>query len=1040
MTAADDSPAGILLSVHMINFLKHDNLLIDLKPHVNFITGRNGSGKSSILVALAVGLGSNSKTSGRGNNMVGLIKDGRNEATIIITIKNIPSGYKMEQYGDKIVVTRKLRRTGTQSYEISNFPKGGNAHDELVRILQFYNIQIDNPCSIMHQDTAREFIGSSSPQRKYDLFMRGTLLTALKNDMNKITTNINLVEQKKDERLLEQKEVNDVFSKVQEQYETVEEAQDIKNRINDLENELVWSYYRISATKRDKIEADLQNAQNRLEEANQALEVKRKAAEEAKRNKEESEKRVSNALKEVQKIKAEKDKVAKQLDTIKINRSNKKRELVRLTNQISRSQSELTKKNKEKSDLERKKEDHDNNNERNRKIAELEEKETEAQRELNNVEGELNEIIERYRGTEPILQNIKIDLHDKEAEYKSISEKLTSIQNVYSTNTQTNSLTNQIRNQSHRFSFPPIGPLSLYITLKDQSWGIAVQQIIGNLLDCFIVNSHEDELELRKMAGKQPSFSIIIGDYTRPRFNYNTNTPKGCQLMIDIINIKSEEITGRSKRSQATITANTRDIITNFLIDIKVVDRILCTEDETLARKIAFSQNHQYMTIVKSGVQYKYQNGYEVRSGAQSKQCRIGIDETQRIAQLEAKKNNAAQERDEIKKRFSEANKEMARLKDSRKQLERRRQECKDNLIRIQKKLRSVPDEASDFDTKLNVIIESIQSIEESIANDQNKLPELEKEIDKLKNDKSSLLEQINSFSGELFKADDFKKESDKYYNLERNAQIELDKAQRVKNQIDGQIAKLNEDSIKTKEEAATTLVKARQHSPQCEQQYQNTARPTEQLIDFLKSERKKYENAQKLSGLDFEEITLQYNKVFNEVKKAQIFIEELNEFISKANQALQERQKKLDSIFHSIKRRTKMSFYNYQRKRQYAGKLHFRHDEQIIDMAVRSKADTEFTDVANLSGGEKSYCLVSLLLSLWEVMECPFYCVDEFDVFMDDINRQAATNLLIQGASVMENRQFIFITPLSLDHLANNEIFKKKNNSAIFEIEKTDT
>jgi len=110
-------------------------------------------------------------------------------------------------------------------------------------------------------------------------------------------------------------------------------------------------------------------------------------------------------------------------------------------------------------------------------------------------------------------------------------------------------------------------------------------------------------------------------------------------------------------------------------------------------------------------------------------------------------------------------------------------------------------------------------------------------------------------------------------------------------------------------------------------------------------------------------------------------------------------------------------------------GKLKFSHEQKQIQIFVKSKTDTDFTDVTGLSGGEKSYCLVSLLLSLWEVMECPFYCVDEFDVFMDDVNRQAATSLLIKGAEGMEAHQFIYLTPLSLDSVKNNE------NCAIFEV-----
>lgn len=44
----------------------HDALEVTLNPNVNFIIGRNGSGKSAILTALTVGLGARANITSRG--------------------------------------------------------------------------------------------------------------------------------------------------------------------------------------------------------------------------------------------------------------------------------------------------------------------------------------------------------------------------------------------------------------------------------------------------------------------------------------------------------------------------------------------------------------------------------------------------------------------------------------------------------------------------------------------------------------------------------------------------------------------------------------------------------------------------------------------------------------------------------------------------------------------------------------------------------------------------------------------------------------
>ena len=48
----------------------------------------------------------------------------------------------------------------------------------------------------------------------------------------------------------------------------------------------------------------------------------------------------------------------------------------------------------------------------------------------------------------------------------------------------------------------------------------------------------------------------------------------------------------------------------------------------------------------------------------------------------------------------------------------------------------------------------------------------------------------------------------------------------------------------------------------------------------------------------------------------------------------------------------------------------------------------TRHKDSKSLSGGEKSFSQISLLLSLWQGISSPLFCLDEFDVYMDAVNQ----------------------------------------------------
>jgi structural maintenance of chromosomes protein 6 len=99
----------VIERVELTNFKCHANLAFDFNPNINFIVGKNGSGKSAIMQGVMVALGARASDIGGCHSLSSFVRLGCAQAKVrIVLINSGLCSYKADKYGRKIIITRVL--------------------------------------------------------------------------------------------------------------------------------------------------------------------------------------------------------------------------------------------------------------------------------------------------------------------------------------------------------------------------------------------------------------------------------------------------------------------------------------------------------------------------------------------------------------------------------------------------------------------------------------------------------------------------------------------------------------------------------------------------------------------------------------------------------------------------------------------------------------------------------------------------------------------------------------------------------------------
>ncbi|XP_051813828.1 structural maintenance of chromosomes protein 6 isoform X1 [Acanthochromis polyacanthus] len=1018
---------GLIESISLKNFMCHRSLgPFRFGPNVNFIVGNNGSGKSAILTALMVGLGGKATMTNRGVSLKDFVKTGETAADITVKLRNRgPDAYKKDVYGDYISIEHRIWTDGSRTCKLKN--KSGqlvsSKKEELTGILDHFNIQLDNPVSILSQEMSKQFLHSKSESDKYKFFMKATLLEQMRADYVHIkhTKTVTRQQVERQEECL--KDLKQEFLQKKERYEKCSSFSELKAVLENLKKAMAWCLVGEKEQLIEQLKERIEKEENNHKHQHN-LQLCQTKIRQAEKQLQFIESRIDSLRDEQKSLSEDSRKLKEQVKIV--SKAHKEQELVyfRAMNKLKQSEEEQNllqeKINKAKASTNVNSEEQKQHKKRQKTLCDLKEKLDELQNKCSQLNQEIsNKHQALFKGRE---ERDKLRLEERNVK-ASIESKLKRRNQLHA------SRSNKLKRfgdhvpelmaliaeayAKGRFRKKPVGPIGACIHLKDPTLAVAVECCLRSFMKAFCCDNYKDEAVLEELMS---------------RFYSKSKRP---QIIVSPFSEKLYNIDGRKAYhpeypSVPDVITATSPVIINCLVDMRGIESILIIKEKDKARRVMQQgrpPKYCREAFTAEGDQV-YPNRYYTSDFSMAKY--LGGDLETEISMLESDLENHQAQLSRFQLHVNSVSEDIVRMESS----------LNSAVVTLKKTLASmnqVKATITELETAAEEQIDDISSLEEVAQENQQKMEaekqtvqEVKMELDKHREKAedadskySSVRDRIDQLSEEMepLKDEQLKLEAE-CAKHERNLKILENKFKAH----EGNIQAMKSELTQREEELQEYVAKATEISPE-RQQVTGSTKSIDAEITRLKRKIKVYES----SHGEHEKVVREYAEAFTLYREKANQVRDLRRFIDRLDNIVSDRQNRYKIMRRSLSVRCKLYFNNFLIKMNYCGSMIFDHNNEKLAISVQPPGREEdgVSDVRTLSGGERSFSTVCFMLSLWEITESPFRCLDEFDVYMDMHNRSICLNLLLELSERQHLRQFIFITPLTTSYLPKSSLIK---------------
>lgn len=563
------------------------------------------------------------------------------------------------------------------------------------------------------------------------------------------------------------------------------------------------------------------------------------------------------------------------------------------------------------------------------------------------------------------------------------------------------------------FKEMPLGPLGRYIEVIDKKNRSVVETVLGGMIQSFVVSNMEDRKTLDKlMQQSNIKASIIQTKFTRTPYDISrgkVHPVPNTELLYSAIKV-------------------TDNVIINVLVDHLHIESILLSEDAKLVEHLTSNiknvpRNLQKIYLTSPLIEYYPAPHYRLYASQEKPARYLSVNTTELKNSLESNLNKITNSQKSLENEIKTLERQLQTQENSRKEKHGLMRSFDSKITSLKSQINEIKLFEYPTSSNLDILVNEINELKKqcemvvkSIEIEKLKVAELsvlvkarEQDLKIIKKKKTEILQE----STELKTKVDLQKDrlhkitSDATFSkvdFDRRTKL-LEQTKTVKNDILQKKVVVDEkanksgvriDSDRTIDEVKTAIARIDQKIKQKCQVNEN--------IDDIQTE--------------FNNIRIQYEQQ-----------SELAILITQSLKNLKKTRTERFSLINDLKRnisiRVKFSFQDLLNLRGYKGELKINDAKGILDLIVvprDSRCENAVSSTKSLSGGERSFTTVAFLISLWKCVDFPFYFLDEYDVFTDQVNRSYITKLLIKNAEAIKTRQYVFLTPQDMSEFKSSE------------------